>query len=59
MAEMAISVTVFAILLIIALIIIFLIYPKLVSLAVNAIKEMISEIGKMICKQIPVIGWFC
>ncbi|MCS7094053.1 MAG: hypothetical protein RMJ18_02635 [Candidatus Aenigmarchaeota archaeon] len=55
MPEMAITFTVFAVILLVALIIIAALQPRLISFAVNAVNNMIKQVGCILCKS--ALGW--
>lgn len=58
MPEMAISVVVFAVILVIGLILLLVIYPRALNAAVGAVNDFIRQLGCAICKMIPGVGWF-
>ncbi|MEM5813021.1 MAG: hypothetical protein QXU71_01520 [Candidatus Aenigmatarchaeota archaeon] len=59
MAEMAIPIVVFAVILVIGLILLIIIYPRVLNVAVDAIKRFIKELGCMLCKSVWPICFGC
>lgn len=64
MAEIAVPVVVFGIILAIALVLIFAMLPTILNKIVDAIKQFIRKLGCEICKRIPMMditscGWKC
>jgi len=52
MAEMAIPIVVFAVVLVIGLILLIIIYPRLLNVAIDSVKKFIKQLGCIICKSV-------
>ncbi|MEM5815589.1 MAG: hypothetical protein QXW01_01225 [Candidatus Aenigmatarchaeota archaeon] len=58
MADIAIPVVVFGVILLLALMLILIIFPKVLNEVVEGIKGFIKQLGCAICKIIPIVGAF-